>query len=148
MNKWRKMLMFLFVFTFIFGAVQGFGQISSADQKDVWKKEETFHESFKNGDLKGHMALWHKDAQLWPHSAEGPQSKLSVENYYESQVKFKIDSYKLGWPTINIFGNTAIVYFDVTIEGYLREPPYSARVIHIWMKQDNKWQLIGGMYRR
>jgi len=147
MEKALKILVFLFVMSLGFGVVQGFGQVSSAEQKEVWKLEEAFYESIKNGDLKGHMALWHKDAQLWGHMAEYPLTKVSYENLFKD-AKFKIDSYKLGWPVINIFGNTAIVYFDVTIEGYLREPPHSLRVIHIWMKQDKKWQLIGGLNRK
>jgi hypothetical protein len=147
MKKSLKILAFLFVMSFGFGVVQGFGQILSGGKEEVWKLEEAFYESFKQGDLKGHLALWHKDAQLLGHKAEYPMRKVSTENYY-SGTKFKIESYKLGDPTVDIFGNTAIVYFDVTIKESSGEPPYLLRVIHIWTKQDKKWLLIGGMNNR
>ncbi len=148
MKRSIKVLAFLFIMSFGFGVVQGFAQITSADQKDIWKMEEAFYETFRNGDLKGHMALWHKDARLWGFASEYPTTKTSYERFWEGS-KFKIDSYNLDWPVIDIFDNTAIVYFNLKMEGYLREPSLSVRIIHIWTKQDNKWLLIGGMtYRR
>ncbi len=147
MEKSLRILAFLFVMVFAFGVVQGFAQILSGEKAEVWKQEEAFYEFFKNGDLKGHMALWHKDAHLWGFRGEYPLTKISYEGFWGG-AKFKIDSYKLEFPVIDIFGNTAIVYFDVKMEGYLREPPHSIRVIHIWMEQDKKWQLIGGLTRR
>jgi hypothetical protein len=149
MKKSLRILTFLFVMSFAFGVVQGFSQIMSGEKEEVWKLEEAFYESFKNGDLTGHLALLHEDGQLWEPYVPYPLTKAGYENYYGGQVKFKIDSYRLGWPAINIVGNTAIVYFDVKIEGYLRPDLLSARVIHIWTKQDKKWLLTGGMtYRR
>ncbi len=147
MIKSLKILVFIFVLSFAFGVVQGFGQISSSDEKDIWKLEEAFYESFKNGDLDGHMALWHKDALLWGWRSEYPLTKVSYERFWKG-AKFKMDSYNLEWPKINIVGNTAIIYFNVTIEGYLTEPPHKLRVIHIWAKQDKNWLFIGGMNRQ
>ena len=140
-----RILAALFVISFMgFGVVQGFGQEMSAEQKEVWKMEEAYWEFFKQGDLKGHMALWHKDAQMWSFRGLAPITKGANETYF-NDGKFKINSYKLGWPTINIFGNVAIIFYRVTHEGFEDFPPLSMRVIHTWMKQDGKWQLIGGM---
>ena len=148
MIKSLKILALIFVMIFGFGVVQGFGQISSTDEKDVWKLEEAFYESIKNGDLNGHMALWHKDALLWGWRTEYPLTKVSYERFWKD-AKFKIDSYNLEWPKINIVGNTAVVYFAVTLEGYSTEPPHKVRVIHIWTKEDKNWLFIGGMtYKR
>ncbi len=94
MKKSLRILAFLFVMIFASGVVQGFAQILSGEKEEVWKQEEAFYESFKKGDLKGYMALVHKDAQLWGHMGEPPFKKSWIENYYTG-AKFKIESYKL-----------------------------------------------------
>jgi ketosteroid isomerase-like protein len=147
MMKSLKILALIFVMIFGFGVVQGFAQILSSEKEEVWKQEEAFYESWKKGDLKGFMALWHKDAQLWSHVDEQPMKKNWVENYFTG-AKFKIESYKLKEPTVDIFGNIAIVYFSATVEVSSGEPAYLNRVIHLWTKQDKKWLLIGGMNNR
>ena len=59
--------------------------------------------------------------------------------------KFKIDACQPKYPRVNIFGNVAIVYFRATTEEFSGYPSLHTRAIKIWMKQDGKWQRIGGM---
>jgi len=59
--------------------------------------------------------------------------------------KFIIAPYQAKYPRVNIFGNVAIVYFRATTEEFSGYPSLHTRAIKIWMKQDGKWQRIGGM---
>lgn len=136
------------------GGVKAYGQELSAQQKEVWKMEEASWEFFKQGDLKGYSALWHKNAQVWGYGGDAPITK---GNLFEINKSFPFPrkpisgretiSLKLGWPTINIFNNIALVYYRLTIEG-VDVFPFSSRVSHVWMKEEEKWQLIGGMHTK
>jgi hypothetical protein len=154
MKYWAKLLTALLGISFlVFGGIKANGQELSGEQKDVWKMEEASWKLFKQGDLKGYLALWHKDALMWRFAALSPGPK----GYYESLKIFPFPwekipgretiSYQLAWPTINIINNIALVYYRCSIEG-VKRPPFSGRVIHVWMKQEGKWQLIGGMNAR
>jgi hypothetical protein len=150
-----KLIVALFGISLLFfGGVQAFGQELSVDQKEVWKMEETNWEFFRQGDLKGYLTSWHKDAEVWRSASVGPMPKQSYVRGYEGK-KFspfpseKIPgkeaiSYKLGAPRINIFNNIALVFYSCTIDG-VDLFPYSSRVFHVWMKEEGKWQLLGGM---
>ena len=113
----------------------------SAEQKEVWEMELAYWEFFKAGDLKEHMKLWHKDVIAWPHWSPKPLGKETLE--IEVKPWLKPLSYDLKPLTINIFGNIAVIYYRVhTVRAGNQYS--SARIVHLWMKQDGKWEIIGG----
>lgn len=123
------------------GGVKAFGQEWSDEQKEVWKMEIAYWDYFKEGDIKGYMTLWHKDVIAWPHNSPKPIGKEILEKVMTG--KLKLLSYDLKPLAINIFGNFAFIYYRVNAIGK-DSPNFSARIGHLWMKQDGKWQIIGG----
>jgi len=139
-----KFLVALLGISLIFlGGTKALGPEWSAEQKEVWKMEVAYWEYFKEGDIKGYMTLWHKDFIGWPHWAPKPVGKEILEKVTAGKPWFKLLSYDLHPLAINMVDNFAFIYYRVNSIG-VDNKRNSARIGHFWMKQDGKWQIIGG----
>jgi hypothetical protein len=120
-----------------------FGQDRSADKKEIWKLETAYWEYVKKDDAAGFSTLWHKDAVVWPQGQPSPIGGSAVEKLMIGQPGFKLLTYSLHPQTINLFENIAIVYYRyslITADKLI----HSGRMEHIWIKQEGRWQIIGG----
>ncbi|CAB1080694.1 hypothetical protein D1AOALGA4SA_8372 [Olavius algarvensis Delta 1 endosymbiont] len=126
----------------LFGNVQAFQQEWSAEQKEVLEMEIKYWDSLKKADLDEYMELWHKDVIAWPHYAKEPIGKAtliqSVRPWYQL-----VTSYDLNPQAINVLGNFAAIYYRFSWTA-LNGTKWTGRIGHFWMKQDGKWQIIGG----
>jgi ketosteroid isomerase-like protein len=138
-----------------FWGIQSFAKEWSPTQKEIWEMEKTYWKLWRQRDLDGLMALHHKDYVGWTFLSEKPVNKTS----YRDLLKSKIGKYNGDLDTfagtkrleVKIFGNVAIAYYVWNIEhgrGRSITFDYSIRFTHIWMKQDDKWEIIGGMSTR
>jgi len=146
----------------VFCGVQSTGKEWSATQKEIWEIEKVYWKFWRKRDLDGFMALHHKDYFGWTFPAEPPFSSEEPVNKasYRDLVKAKIGKYsdsdldtieRLRPLKIKIFGNFAFTYYFCNImhgRGRSIQYEYSIRVAHIWMKQDEKWKIIGGVTAR
>jgi len=67
MKYLTKLLVALFeISLLLFTGIRAFGQEWSAEQKEVWKMEIAWWNSWKEGDMKRHMGLLHKNFIAWP----------------------------------------------------------------------------------
>ena len=140
----KVMVALLGISILFFGGVQAFGQEWSAEQKEVLKMEITYWDYFKEGDIQRYMTLWHKDVIAWPSWSPKPVGKEALEKGTAGKPWFKLSSYDLKPLAINIFDNFAIIYSRVNqVRG--ENQVSSARIGHFYMKQDGKWQIIGGL---
>ena len=138
----RLLVVFIGIILLFSGAIQAFGQEWSAEQKEVWKMEVAYWDYFKESNAKDFMTLWHKDFIGWPNWASKPGGKDIIEKWAESPF-FKILSYDLKPMAINLFGNFGFVYYRVSGVGGDNNN-FSGRIGHLWIKQDGKWQIMGG----
>ena len=137
-----KLMVALFGISLLFfGGVQAFGQEWSAEQKEVWQMEIKYWDLVKEKNLKGYMGLWHKDFIGWPHWAPKPAGKDGIEKQVITWYTF-VESYDLKPEAINLFDRFAIIYYRFSWTGPMGT--WSGRIGHFWIKQDGKWQIIGG----
>lgn len=139
----KKLLVVLFgISVLFFAGVQVFGQELSAEQKDVWKMEIKYWDLLKEGNLKGYMELWYKDVIAWPHWAPKPIGTEGLEKGTIPWYKF-VRSHDLKPEAINLFDKFAFIYYR-----YSWTDPgggkHRGRIGHLWVKEDGKWQIIGG----
>ena len=142
--------------------VQASGKEWSATQKEIWEMEKAYWKLWRQRDLDGFMALHHKDYVGWTFPAEPPfnsgepVNKASCGDLVRSKIgmysNMDLDTFEAIRPLeIKIFGNFAIAYYFCNImhgRGRAMQYEYSIRVTHIWMKQDEKWKIIGGVTAR
>jgi len=125
-----------------FGEVQAFGQEWSAEQKEVLQMEIKYWDLLKEKNLKGYMELLHKDFIGWPHWSPKPAGRDGIEKGTLPWYQY-VTSYDLKPEAINIFDKFAIIYYRFSWPGP-SGGNVSGRIGHFWMKQDGKWQIIGG----
>jgi len=116
-----------------------FSEEWSATQKEVWKMQEALFGAMVNGDLKGQMALYHKDCAVLYHRSLEPMGKSTIKD----MSSFLLDSAKLEPLGIRVIGDVAVThyYYKIIWQGIDR----IGRATRTWIKQNGKWQIIGGM---
>jgi len=123
---------------------KAFGQEWTAEQKEVWKSVQANWEAIKNRDAESALALKHADAFIWDRWYPEPITKDMLEVTYKNWFEIeKPTSAKIRPLNIHIFNNIANVYYLYKYE----EVKYfdKGRVLETWIKQGNKWLLIGSL---
>ncbi len=140
-----KYLVALLGISFLFfGGANALGQEWSAEQKEILNMEMTYWKLLQSADLKGYMELWHKNVIAWPHWAPNPVGTEGLEKGTIPWYKF-VKFFDLKPLAINIFdGKFAVIYYRVSWDTPDNKRASSGRIGHFWMKQDGKWQIIGG----
>jgi ketosteroid isomerase-like protein len=142
--------------------VQASGKEWSATQKEIWEMEKAYWKFWRQRDLDGFMELHHKDYVGWtfpaepPFNSEEPVNKASYRDLVRSKIgkvsHSDLDTFEgIKRLEVKIFGNVAIAYYFCKVTHGRGRPmmyDYSIRVTHIWMKQNEKWKIIGGMTAR
>ena len=140
--KARIPIYILFCGLIVFGSFQVFGGEWTAEQKEVWKAEETDAELKVKGDVKGMSALRHDYAVGWWYNRAVPfdDKNLMVRHKFwfaeDTPTRYNVEPL-----SIQTFGNVAVVYYMFNYRGKL----YSGegRTMETWIKQDNMWLNIG-----
>jgi hypothetical protein len=110
-------------------------------QKEVWKMEQIEWEFWKQGNVKRCMLLYHKNYIGWPSQS----AELINKNHAGAHMKHSVlHSYDIEPRGINIVGNIAIVYYCYSC-CETNGKTHAGRVTHIWMNENGRWRLIGGM---
>lgn len=93
------------------------------------------------------MAIYHNDSVIWLATRKLPTDKYNIRLAYRTWLSGpdKAESYELEPLTIHIFGDVANVYYTY-VWGTKKNPRHiSSRAMQTYIKQDNKWVLIGHM---
>jgi ketosteroid isomerase-like protein len=130
-----------------------FGQEGSAVQKEVWKGEEAYWRLLKEKNVEAYMSLWHEQFVGWPTGTPTPADKAAIRTrwYPSLTIENSIISYDLKPMSIRVHGDTAVVYSSVkltTRNKQSNEREETFFLTHTWMKENAKWQIVGGMARR
>jgi ketosteroid isomerase-like protein len=142
MKSLAKTLFLIPVFSIVmFFTYPTYGEELSAAQKEVWKMQEAVWELWKKGEVEGRLALYHKECILWLYNAAFPGDKTLIRR--EMTKYSKIDSFELEPQEVKVFGNFAIVQYSLKYTAFGKN--YNERATTNWMKQDEKWQIIGSM---
>ena len=129
----------------VFWGFQVSGEEWTEAQKEVWEIVETAWEYFRQGDVEAVSALDKTEGSLqwWPSRAI-PLGENAIKLSYEDWLAFdKPVSYELKPLNIHIFGDVANVFYLYKWEGKVL--PKSGRNMATYVKQDNKWKLMGVM---
>jgi ketosteroid isomerase-like protein len=120
----------------------------SPAQSEVWKNIEEFWARDAAGDLEGVLSHVHEDYVGWDITEPMTTDKARLRKYldyrYKSDVKSAIQDIQP--VAINIFGDVAIVYYNFGIlqkDGKGEESYVEGRWAEVFLKQGNKWVLIG-----
>lgn len=140
-------LIIVSILVFVFIVTSGFHTLAeewTAEQKEVWKAVETNGELMKKGDLEGVLSLRHNDVLFLWHDKTTTYDKAVLKKEYQDW--FNNDK-PVTWENrpiaIKIIDNIAIVFYSQKYSGKMFSG--STRIMETWIKQDNKWLILGSI---
>lgn len=125
--------------------------IASAEQikNEVWQLEENYWKYVKEKDYQTYITLWDENFIGYPsNNTIGNKAHITdwMTEMYQQPGTF---NYSLTRKVENIFGDIAIVFYDVshnfTDEKNKVLKSGNFKIIHTWKKTEKGWLIIGGM---
>jgi len=110
--------------------------------------EETYMTHYKNKNTEAISNFWHEEFIGWPVSSEIPVNKLHAQSDLRKPSDTKILSFEIRPQAVYIHGKMAIAHYFIDVEMESNEKETSTatyRIIHTWIKENDKWRVIGGM---
>ena len=136
----KVVVFLLFCFAIVFWSFQVFGQEWTAEQKEIWEVVVADWELLKQGNLE--MPNRHDNATVWLSNKMLPFGGKFMREAYKRWLDWdKLVAFELEPLDIGIYGNVATVFYREKWNGRIMSD--RARTMETWIKQDNKWLLIG-----
>ena len=126
-----------------------YGGELSGEQKEIWKMEESLWDTWKKERAESLKVFYHKDAIIGGSNFTWPTDRAVTyqRHYYDARSEYNnpIESFKLTLHEIRHFGNVSVVQYDVEVVNFLKKQ-HRFRISNSWLKQDDKWVIIGAVY--
>ena len=127
------------------------GATISVDQikNDIWQLEENYWKYVKEKDYQSYGKLWDENFLGYPsNNTVGDKAHITdwMTEMYQQPGVF---NYKLTRKVENVFGDIAIVFYDVS-HNFTNDKNEVVKtghfkIIHTWKKTETGWLIIGGM---
>ena len=115
---------------------------------ELWNLEQIYMLNYKDKNLDILTNFWHKDFVGWPQSSAEPVDIGTASKALTKPSEERIIAFKIRKQKILLHGEIAIVYYYIDVERESQEKELSRstyRIIHTWIKENDKWQILGGM---
>jgi ketosteroid isomerase-like protein len=119
----------------------------SAEQEQVWSREEKYWQIVEARDREGYIALWDEEFVGWPYDSATPVRKDFIRSdtfgKFEGLTKFQLEP-----KAVQVFQGVAIAYYRVTATYAPKsgsKQVVAFRCMHTWRKINGVWLIIGGM---
>ena len=121
----------------------------SAEQQQVWDREEEYWRCVKARDAAGYVALWDEHFVGWPYRNAEPIGKDEIRsNTFPKWEGHTLQSIKVEPKAVQLFSDVAIVHYKVSTTYALQDggaEVRTARITHTWRRTNGVWLIIGGM---
>jgi ketosteroid isomerase-like protein len=145
MKTLKRAIIFLcFCGMIVFWGSQAIGEDLTAEQKELWAAVQANWETFKKGDVEAALAIKHDEMIAWFSTNPKPVKKEFLKYTYNDWFSYdKPISVKLEPINIHIFNNVANVFYIYNWSGNIMSQ--KSRMLETWVKQDNRWLMIGSL---
>jgi catechol 2,3-dioxygenase-like lactoylglutathione lyase family enzyme len=118
-------------------------------QNEVWQMEENYWKYVKEKDIKAYLNLWDENFIGYPSNNIIGNKEHITDWMTEMYKQPGIFNYTLTRKIENVFGDIAIVFYDVS-HNFTNDKNEivkqgTFKIIHTWKKTDKGWLIIGGM---
>ena len=122
----------------------------SADEEKLWSLEQAYWRYVQANDLEQYRILWHADFLGWPLTSSQPARKDQITNWITAHTSKgeSLKSYELERLTTQVTDNVATTTYRVRLTWLDKNgagQPASLRIIHTWLRNGGRWQIISGM---
>jgi hypothetical protein len=115
---------------------------------ELWNLEQIYMLNYKDKNLDILTNFWHKDFVGWPQWAAEPVDVNTAKRALRKPSETKIIAFKIRQQKIILRGEIAIIYYFIDVDRESQEKEQSTvtyRIIHTWIRENGKWQILGGM---
>jgi ketosteroid isomerase-like protein len=124
---------------------------SNADAQ-IWSSEKAYWEYVQANDLEKYRSLWHEDFVGWPSVSPNPLRKSHITDWITNQTAkgLKLQSYSMEPLALCVTGDVAIDHYRIKTSwakaatGAALSPEVT-RITHTWIRNNGRWQILGGM---
>ena len=118
-------------------------------ENEIWDLEEIYISSYAEANHKAILSLMHDKFLGWPDSQQQPTDKIAaakflIEKYPEpTSIEFEIER-----SGIQVFGRIVVDHYILHTSWKNEsgaDESRTTRIIHTWIKENSKWQILGGM---
>jgi ketosteroid isomerase-like protein len=127
-----------------------FATRQSGNEKAVWSLENSYWQYVKANDMDRYRTLWHSDFLGWPYSDAEPAGKERITVWITAHTGTgeTLKSFELEPLKSHATGAYATVAYRVHLTWTDKDGKDhlgALRIIHTWLHEGNKWQIISGM---
>jgi hypothetical protein len=121
------------------------GEEWTTEQQEIINLEVKYWDSIvKDSDIDIYSKLLHVNVSAWPVFEISPNGKDRTTKLVNNIININLfNSYEIYPKGVNIYSDVAIIFYNIKWKG--ESPVNSSRVIHVWLKENGVWSMIGGM---
>jgi len=125
---------------------RAFGQDLSAAQRSIWEAVESYWNTWKENTPEKLRPFYHKNHVHWGAVSVWPFSSATMDPPPSSLdgVGAVIESYELTLYDVKVWDNVAMAMYEAVATDYL-DNAHRLRCTDIWIKESDKWQIIGSI---
>jgi hypothetical protein len=138
-------VIFLVIVIAIVFQSKALGQELTADQKGVWETVESYWKTWKENGSEKLRPFYRKSFAYWGALSAWPAGRTSTDPPpgVADGLGGAIDSYELTLHEVKVWGNVAVTMYESKV--IFMGKPHRIRCTDSWMKEADKWQIIGTM---
>jgi ketosteroid isomerase-like protein len=118
-------------------------------KEEIWALEEAYFANLYKADYEAVLALVHSQFLGWPGTAPQPIDKDGSALFMKQLIpKPTSCTFKIERGGIRVLGDLALTQYTIHVncsEAAAVAKTQSSRITHTWVKEGDRWKLLGGM---
>ena len=124
-------------------------QSSQSSEEEIWQLEEAYVANHGKADHAAILSAYHRDFLGWPDESSRPLRKADMPDLLQKSFPKPTDNVaEIERGGIQVKDNVAMTQYSVHDKirgGDPAERKVLLRITHTWLKEDGRWQILGGM---
>jgi ketosteroid isomerase-like protein len=118
-------------------------------QKEIWAKEQGVYAGRAHGDLGPYMANSTPEYLGWPPYSPVPYGTQGIQQNEKSWAGESHEKLTMEFKGFTLHGDTALIYYLNHRTSMPDGKPVDQKweIIHVWVRDQGQWRLLGGMQR-
>ena len=118
-------------------------------EKEIWALEEAYFANLYKADYDAVLALVHSQFLGWPGTVPQPIDKDGSARFMKKLIPESTScTFKIERGGIRVLGEVALTQYIIHVnctDTAAVTKTQSSRITHAWVKEGNRWKLLGGM---
>ena len=118
-------------------------------EEEIWALEEAYFASLYKADYEAVLALVHSQFLGWPGTVPQPIDKEGSARFMKQLIPEPTScTFKIERGGIRVMGEVALTQYIIHVncsDTAAVAKTQSSRITHAWVKEGDRWKLLGGM---